>query len=479
MKALTIRKETMSSKWGILFTLLLFVGFVSCSSTTIVKENGFIKTYDDKGQLLEESHEVYGYKKTYENNGSIVKIYKDNKLELTGYKLISTNEIYLIKNFQYDFSININIPEAYVVIGKTAIGPMAAVIIPINKEKAEYQKVQGDIEYIYIRSYPQWIQDNVLQNAEKVSPDQVKTDELLKIAKKSLDEGFNSCLHINEYAMYNEEFYVCRIKIVPANIVFSWTSTGKMISPVNLTAGGYGGAMAYEAYWNEYADGIFRVYYPNGSVIQDDPAKWLATRKDAFTKITNFLNVKWSYGPIKYYVFNDKKQGEQMGLTLGFANPYASAVYTTFDQTPGHELTHLIAYRINNGLRIWSGVANEGLSTLLDQSGRNYHLLAKYMIENQIGFPKLLGDNFRQNKYGYWLGASFVKYLIDTYGIDTYKKFFAQEEYPEKEAFKQFYAKSGVDFIKEWTAYLKKTDFGKLSDKDEKTIKMMEGKPAE
>ncbi|NPV02660.1 MAG: hypothetical protein HPY53_14905 [Brevinematales bacterium] len=469
----------MSRKWGFLITLLLFAGFVSCASTTIVKENGVVKTYDDKGQLLEENYETYGFKKVFENNGAVVKIYKNDDLQVTGYKLISTNEIYTIKNFRYDFSIKMDIPDAYVVIGKTQIGPMAAVIIPAGKEKAEYQKVQGDMEYIYIRSYPQWIQDNVLKNAGKVSPDQEKNAELLKIAKQALDEGFNSCLHINDYAMYDEEFYVCRIKIVPVNIVLSWTSTGKMISPVNLTAGGYGGAMAYEAYWNEYADGIFRVYYPNGSVIQDDPAKWLASRKDAFTRITNFLNVKWTFDPIKYYVFNDKKQGEQMGLTLGFANPYASAVYTTFDQTPGHELTHLIAYRINNGLRIWSGVANEGLSTLLDQSGRNYHLLAKYMIEKQIAFPKLLGDNFRQNKYGYWLGASFVRYLIDTYGMDTYKKFFAQVEYPEKEAFNQFYAKSGVELIKEWTAFLKKTDFGKLTDKDEKAIKMMEGKPAE
>jgi hypothetical protein len=463
----------MKRKLGCLFTLTVILCLISCASTSVVKENGIIKTYDDKGQLLEENFESYGFKKIYENNTAVVKIYKNDKLEFTGYKLISTNEIYAIKNFQHDFSIKLDIPDAYVVIAKTVIGPMAAVIIPANKAQAVYQKAQGEIEYIYIRSYPQWIQENVLKNADKVSLDKSKSDELEKIAKKSLDEGFNSYLHMNDYAMNDEEFYICRIKIVPANIVLNWTSKGKMISPVNLTAGGYGGAMAYEAYWNEYVDGVFRVYYPNGSVIQDDPVKWLASRKDAFIKITNFLNVKWTFGPIKYYVFNDKQQGAQMGFQLGFANPYAGAVYTTHDQTPGHELAHVIAYRINGGLRIWSGVANEGLSTLLDQSGRNYHLLAKYMIEKQIAFPKLLGDNFRQNKYGYWLGASFVKYLIDTYGIETFKKFFAQEKYDEKEAFKQFYVKSGVDLIKEWTAFLKDTDFGKLTDKEEKALKMM------
>ncbi|OHD57013.1 MAG: hypothetical protein A2Y33_08790 [Spirochaetes bacterium GWF1_51_8] len=459
-----------------LFLFSLFVAFTGgCANTTTVKENGYVRVYNEKGLLLESVNEKLGIKMVYENDGKIVKYYNGKELQFTGYKIIATNKIYTVKDLSYDFGIKLAIPEAYIVVGETLKGMMTATIVPKSPMDAVYHKVKGEIEYIYIRSFPSWIEENFLKNAVPVESVISEKDDLLAITKKSLDENFNSCIHINDYAVYNEEFYIAKIKIVPANIGLMWQSTSEMISPVNFVDTGHMGGKAYEAYWNEYADGIFRVYYPNGSVIEKDPAKWLESRKEAFTKITNFLNLKWTYGNIKFYVFNDKKQGKDMGeMSLGYASPSACAVYTTFDQTPGHELTHVVAYRIDNGLRIFSGVANEGLSTLLDQSGRNYHLLAKHLIENKIALPKLLAENFHQNKYGYWLGASFVKYLIDIYGLEKYKSFFAQEQYDEKAAFKQFYNKSGIELETEWVDFLKKSDFGKLGEKEEKALKMME-----
>ena len=209
--------------------------------------------------------------------------------------------------------------------------------------------------------------------------------------------------------------------------------------------------------WNTYSDGLFTVYYPDNSVIKDDVPGWLARRQDAFEKNCEFLGVDWNYGPITFFVFNDSKQGLEYGYKLGFARPRDNVIFTRHNQTTGHELTHLITYRINEGKQIRSGVIREGIAVYLDRSRRNVHAMS-YKLHNSTDRKITSGDLSKRNFYhfenSYPLAGSFVKYLIETYGIEKFKALYAQSTYWEAEAFDRFYGKSFDQLFDEWVGFL-------------------------
>jgi len=207
--------------------------------------------------------------------------------------------------------------------------------------------------------------------------------------------------------------------------------------------------------WNLYEAGNLAVYYPDDSVVYQGIEKWAQRRVEAFDYICGYLDVKWEYEPVKMYIFNSKAHGGQYGLYLGFAKPEYNEVLTEHVQTPGHELAHCISYYMNNGARVDSALINEGLATYLNMSGSDYHAQSRAVLRKKEYKLNLLGDDFRGNDYAYTLGASFVKYLIDGYGLEVFKEFFAQNKYSEEEGFIIFYGREGSLLVDEWTGFLK------------------------
>jgi len=117
--------------------------------------------------------------------------------------------------------------------------------------------------------------------------------------------------------------------------------------------------------WLRYAEGAFLVYYPAGGAIADNPRAWLKPRLDAFQANCRYLGVDCNFG-ITFYVFDSREQGARYGLSLGFAAPFLRRVYTSCNQTPGHELTHVIVGQAYQDRHIRSALVREGLATLLN-----------------------------------------------------------------------------------------------------------------
>jgi len=212
-------------------------------------------------------------------------------------------------------------------------------------------------------------------------------------------------------------------------------------------------SMSY-AGWNKYSVENIEVYYPDNSVIADTIDEWVDARVEAFDYITKYLDVKWEYEPIKMFVFNNEEHGEEYGLQLGSALSN-DQIYTLYNQHKGHELAHRITYRINNGQKIHSSLIEEGLATYLDFSSRDYHSLSADILDERNYSIDLLGAAFWDNKGAYTMGASFAKYLIDEYGLELFKVFYAQNQYDEEQSFLKFYQKNGTTLISEWIEYLK------------------------
>lgn len=55
-----------------------------------------------------------------------------------------------------------------------------------------------------------------------------------------------------------------------------------------------------------------------------------------------------------------------------------------------------------------------------------------------------------------------VKYLIDKYGFNVFKEFYAQDRYSENESFKHYYGKPAEKILEEWKAYLKRNHSDKI-----------------
>lgn len=204
--------------------------------------------------------------------------------------------------------------------------------------------------------------------------------------------------------------------------------------------------------WNKYSEGNLEVYYPEHSIISNDVEGWTKGRIKAFDYIIEYLGVECTDETIKIYVFDSQDQANEYGLILGFALSEYNEIYTKYSQSEGHEIAHCISWWINNGKRLTSDLINEGFATYFDMSGRNYDRISAEILKEKNYNVKLFGNDFRKNEEGeaYTLGASFVKYLIDEYGIDLFKEFFAQNQYNEAESFQKFYKKSGETLINKW-----------------------------
>lgn len=212
--------------------------------------------------------------------------------------------------------------------------------------------------------------------------------------------------------------------------------------------------MSFES-WNQYSTENITVYYPDDSNIFGTVQEWTEHRIEAFDRITNYLNVEWAYGDINVFVFNSQEHGAQYGIQLGYALGNINQIYTLDTQSYGHELAHCISAKLNNSNTIESSLIEEGFAVFLDSGGSDCHVLASEIIKEQDSKPDLLGDKFWENDKGYPLGASFVQYLIDEYGLDLFKEFYAQNTYDEKQSFVFFYDKEGEVLIAEWLECIK------------------------
>jgi len=206
--------------------------------------------------------------------------------------------------------------------------------------------------------------------------------------------------------------------------------------------------------WNKYSIENLEIYYPDNSDIYEGIEEWAKIRVDAFDHIAEYLDVEWKYGLIKIYVFNSKEHGAQYGFPLGFAVSEQNLIFTQDVQSPGHELTHCISYRMN-GDRKDSDLLSEGLATYLNMMGNDHHRVSANILQEKDYSIKLLGEDFGLNENAYTLGASFVKYLIDEYGLELFKECYAQNKYNEEESFREFYGKEGNMLLNEWMEYLK------------------------
>ncbi|MDC0584204.1 hypothetical protein OAO55_00560 [Bacteroidales bacterium] len=135
-------------------------------------------------------------------------------LAIIGFKLIlnltfkiqySPREYYDISGFSLNDSTQIEVGK--VLFGKNIKGEIEAIVYPDNFIR---NGKNMDIEYVYMRFYPDWFSENLKPYIKK-SQDRV-TEDLMMDTRYIHDENFRNFMHINEYPLVKKDYLPVVIK---------------------------------------------------------------------------------------------------------------------------------------------------------------------------------------------------------------------------------------------------------------------------
>lgn len=404
-----------------------------------------------------------------------------NKNEPTGFRVArSRNDIYLLKNFTLDSGINLRIPEAHVLLGHTKVGYFEAVIIPTEPVKIDFKgtssarAVSGEIESIYLRFLPD---DVPALFGGKLYASGSLPAGLLERLGRTATTLFAYQMHTGRDALLFMPHRITFARIKDRGIYLIERSfNGRSEIEVSehdeqgrLKIAGASQAQApgemLKKQFKHYTSGPITVYYDEKSALANWMAAWTARRVAALDTLYRVLGVAGPPAPVSMFVFDNPDESGRSGILGGFAVPERSEVYTLANQTIGHELAHVVSYRIA-GKRVMSVMANEGLATYLSLRGPqwNYHRISQKLLQDgTLDTCDLSNNGFRNCAPGYFLGASFIGWLIETRGLDMFKAFFTRDDLDEDAAFLRAYGKSMADLVTDWKAFLRAGSWGELT----------------
>lgn len=206
-------------------------------------------------------------------------------------------------------------------------------------------------------------------------------------------------------------------------------------STKNATNDAYGKSLLFgfdEFYknWKIVETANFRFHFQNMN--DTDIEKYITFREKAYTEINDFFKSKLPK-KIDFYVWESREDAKKiLRKNLGFANPDFCIVHTHYQQTIGHEITHVISNytsAISNKTRF----INEGTAVCFDQSLQDREKQVKdWMITNNK--PIDIKDYWENgNEYAeeilYPLSGLFVRELLDNFGNDKFLEFFKNQTY--------------------------------------------------
>lgn len=162
-------------------------------------------------------------------------------------------------------------------------------------------------------------------------------------------------------------------------------------------------------------------------------ASFARTREEAFEKINRFFGASLPK-KIDFFVWSSRDEAKQVAKIsqLGFAVPHACVIHSRHEQTPGHELTHVIsfqAFRPDNRTRL----INEGLAVLFDQTGRDRLSTARTEVQrtktNPVSIAKFWGPDTAQfpERPFYSVAAAFVERLREKGGDEKFRRLCADQ----------------------------------------------------
>ena len=203
----------------------------------------------------------------------------------------------------------------------------------------------------------------------------------------------------------------------------------------NATNAAYGKTLLFgfnEFYknWKIVETEKFRFHFQNMNDTEIE--KYTSVREQAFKKINSFFKSSLPK-KIDFYVWNSRADARKiLRKDLGFSFPDFCIVHTYYQQTIGHEMTHVIS-NYTSDITKKTRFINEGTAVCFDQTHQDRLKQVKDWIaanNTQISIKDFWenGDKYA-DEILYPLSGLFVKELIDNFGKAKFLEFFKNQTY--------------------------------------------------
>jgi len=201
------------------------------------------------------------------------------------------------------------------------------------------------------------------------------------------------------------------------------------------------------------------LYFEKDSYAEEHKEVLIERIRFHLERTMEFIEIDEYNKPIHYFVLENRQRMKQLfGFeTNGLANPrqnYLAAIFSVNSKSvySNHELFHLLAMNEWGYPKTW---VNEGMAVYSDNIWHGYdlHKLSKFLIDSDRYIPlKNLISRFMEfdNALTYPLVGSFVKYIAESYGIESIKEIWRGKG---KDIGKHF-GKSIEELEKEWLQML-------------------------
>jgi len=181
--------------------------------------------------------------------------------------------------------------------------------------------------------------------------------------------------------------------------------------------------------WKVIETDSFRFHFQNMSDIEIK--KYISLREKAYKLINSFFNSKLPK-KIDFFVWESRKDAKNiLKSNLGFSKPDFCIVHSYYQQTIGHEMTHIISNYTSDILKKTRFI-NEGTAVCFDQSNHDRLKEVKDWIKKnhkQIVIKDYWENGEKYNERFYPLSGLFVKELIDNFGKEKFLEFFKNQTY--------------------------------------------------
>ncbi|MEL7589281.1 MAG: tetratricopeptide repeat protein [Prolixibacteraceae bacterium] len=182
--------------------------------------------------------------------------------------------------------------------------------------------------------------------------------------------------------------------------------------------------------WKTVESDNFRFHFQNMS--ESDIKSYISSREDAFQNINTFFNSQLPK-KIDFFVWESKEDAMNLlRANLGFAEPASCIVHSHYQQTRGHEMTHVVS-NYSTGMVAKTGLINEGTAVCFDQTNQNREQIVKDWLKAngkkiQVGEIWANWKSYPED-LTYPLSGLFVRELIDNFGREKFLQFFGNQTY--------------------------------------------------
>lgn len=182
--------------------------------------------------------------------------------------------------------------------------------------------------------------------------------------------------------------------------------------------------------WKIVETDNFRFHFQNMNDAEIE--NYVSKREKAYREINEFFKSTLPK-KIDFYVWESRDDAKKtLRADLGFARPNLCIVHTHYQQTIGHEITHVVS-NYSTKIVMKTGLINEGIAVCFDLTNQDKEQIVKDWIKNngkKVEISEIWKNwNDYSDELTYSLSGLFVKELINAFGKDKFIEFFGNQTY--------------------------------------------------